>query len=251
MSTRRSGTRVDGNITHDNEDSGIENYPGADNTLIYNNVSYNNGDHGIDDVTVSGARILSNTIYNNVTAGINLEGNSSNATIANNISVDNGIGSPRTHSDIRVEHDSTAGTTMDYNQVYLTRSDTLLIWNSVNYNTLAAFQAATGQMLNGINADPKWADLGARDFHLHRRFSRDRLGQFGHQRPTRLGCRRCRPGRRSGHDELWRRPADVRRSRRVRVSAFGRLATIGCIGGEPVLGCVPVAGVGGCFWFFG
>ena len=160
------GNTVDGNITHDNEDSGIENYPGADNTLIYNNVSYNNGDHGIDDVTVSGARILSNTIYNNVTAGINLEGSSSNAAIANNISVDNGIGSPRTHSDIRVEHDSTAGTTMDYNQVYLTRSDTLLIWNSVNYNTLAAFQAATGQMLNGINADPKWADIGARDFHL-------------------------------------------------------------------------------------
>src|ERR1700730_2992892 len=160
------GNTVDGNITHDNEDSGIECYPGANNTLVYNNVSYNNGDHGIDDVSVSGVRIISNTIYNNVTAGINYEGNSSYGTFENNISVDNGIGSPRTHSDLRVEHDSTTGTTMDYNQVYLTSPDVLLIWNSVNYNTLAAFQAATGQMLHGINAAPNWANPGAGDFHL-------------------------------------------------------------------------------------
>ena len=162
------GNVVDRNITHDNEDSGIEVYPGANNTLVYDNVSYNNGDHGIDDVTVSDVRILSNTIYHNVTAGINYEGSSSNGTIANNICVDNGIGSPRTHSDIRVEHGSTTGTTVDYNEVYLTTPDVLLIWNSVNYNTLAAFQTATGQMLNGINADPRWANAGAGDFHTLR-----------------------------------------------------------------------------------
>ena len=160
------GNTVDKNITHDNEDSGIEVYPGANNTLVYDNVSYNNGDHGIDDVTVSGVRILSNTIYHNVTAGINYEGSSSNGTIMNNICVDNGIGSPRTHSDIRVEHGSTTGTTVDYNQVYLTTPDVLLIWNSVNYNSLAAFQAATGQMLNGLNSAPLWANAGAGDFHL-------------------------------------------------------------------------------------
>ncbi|MFY9577988.1 MAG: PKD domain-containing protein [Gaiellaceae bacterium] len=160
------GNVVDRNITHDNEDSGIEVYPGANDTLVYDNVSYNNGDHGIDDVTVSGVRILSNTIYHNVTAGINYEGSSSNGTIANNICVDNGIGSPRTHSDIRVEHGSTTGTTVDYNQVYLTTPDVLLVWNSVNYSSIAAYQAATGQMLNGVQADPRWANVGAGDFHL-------------------------------------------------------------------------------------
>ena len=157
---------VDNNITHDNEDSGIESYSGANDTLIYNNVSYSNGDHGIDDLRTTGQRIIGNTVYKNVTAGINLEGNSTGGTIRNNISVDNGIKSPRTHSDIRVESGSTAGTTVDYNVVYLTTPDTLLIWSSVSYTNLAAFQAASGQMSHGRNADPKWRDIGARDFHL-------------------------------------------------------------------------------------
>jgi parallel beta-helix repeat protein len=157
---------VDNNITHDNEDSGIESYSGANDTLIYNNVSYNNGDHGIDDLRTTGQRIIGNTVYKNVTAGINLEGNSTGGTIRNNISVDNGIKSPRTHSDIRVENGSTAGTTVDYNIVYLTTPDTLLIWSSVSYSTLDAYQAASGQMGHGLNADPKWRDIGARDFHL-------------------------------------------------------------------------------------
>jgi hypothetical protein len=101
-----------------------------------------------------------------VTAGINAEGGSTGTTIANNISVDNGIGSPRTHSDIRIEQGSTAGTTVDYDLVHLTTSDTLLIWNSVSYKSLAAFQAASGQEAHGIDADPRWRAPGGGDFHL-------------------------------------------------------------------------------------
>jgi parallel beta-helix repeat protein len=157
---------VDGNITHNNEDSGIEFYPGANNSLVYDNVSYNNGDHGIDDLLATGQRIISNTVYNNVTAGINLEGNSTGGTIANNVSVDNGIKSPRTHSDIRVEHGSTAGTTIDYDLVNLTTPDTLLIWDSVSYTSLSAFQSTTGQEAHGIQADPKWVNAASADFHL-------------------------------------------------------------------------------------
>ena len=68
------GNTVDGNITHDNEDSGIESFTGSNNTLIYDNVSYRNGDHGIDDYGWTGQRIISNSVYKNVTAGINVEG---------------------------------------------------------------------------------------------------------------------------------------------------------------------------------
>jgi parallel beta-helix repeat protein len=160
------GNIVDRNITHDNQDSGIECYPGANNTLIYDNFSYDNGDHGIDNLTATGEVIVGNTVYGNVTAGINVEGGSTGATIANNISVDNGIASPRTHSDIRVEQGSTAGTTMDYDLVHLTTADTLLIWNSVSYKSLSAFQAASGQEAHGIDADPRWSAAGAGDFHL-------------------------------------------------------------------------------------
>ncbi len=157
---------VAGNVTHDNEDSGIESYPGTSSTLIANNVSYRNGDHGIDNLGAPNQRIVANTVYGNVTAGINVEGFSTGATVENNISVDNGIRSPRTHSDIRIESGSTAGTVVDGNLVWLTTPDTLYIWNSVAYSTLAAFQAASGQGAHDIWADPKLADVGASDFHL-------------------------------------------------------------------------------------
>jgi parallel beta-helix repeat protein len=157
---------VAGNITHDNEDSGVESYPGATNTLIYNNVAYDNGDHGFDNLTTTNQRIIGNTAYHNVTAGINVEGNSSGAVVKNNISVDNGINSPRTHSDIRIERGSTTGDVVDYNQVWLNTNDVLYIWDSTNYSTLAAFRAASGQGAHEIWADPKWRNMAGRDFHL-------------------------------------------------------------------------------------
>jgi parallel beta-helix repeat protein len=160
------GNTVAANISHDNEDSGINIYPGSTGCLVYDNVTYDNGDHGIDDSFAANATIVANTVSNNVTAGINVEGGSTGATLANNISVDNGIASPRTHSDIRVERGSTAGTTIDYDLVDLSSPDTLLIWDSVGYETLAAFQAASGQEAHGLQADPRWVDPTSGDFRL-------------------------------------------------------------------------------------
>jgi len=157
---------VDRNISYDNEDSGIELDKSHDN-VVSNNISYQNGDHGID-VTAgsSGTRIVANTIYGNLTAGINVEGGSTGVTVANNISVENGIDSPRTDSNIRVDAASVSGTSIDYDLVYLGGGEHFLIWNSVGYRSLAAFQAATGQELHGIEADPKWRNRAAFNFHL-------------------------------------------------------------------------------------
>ena len=55
---------------------------------------------------------------------------------------------------------------MDYDLAFLTTPDVLFIWNSVQYSTLAAFRTATGQEQHGIQADPRWLNLAARDFHL-------------------------------------------------------------------------------------
>src|SRR5205814_463044 len=75
----------------DNEDSGLQFYPGGDNNLATLNVSYDNGDHGIDDLNVTGGRLIGNTIYHNCTSGINVEGTSGNYLVENNISVDNAV----------------------------------------------------------------------------------------------------------------------------------------------------------------
>jgi len=157
---------ISSNVSHDNEDSGIEIYTASNNNLVIDNASYGNGDHGIDNYSSTGNRIISNSAYKNVTAGINAEGGSTGTTIANSISVDNGIKSPRTRSDIRVDQGSTAGTTMDYDLVYLTTPDTLLVWNSVSYTSLAAFRSATGQEAHGVAADPRWRNSASNDFHL-------------------------------------------------------------------------------------
>jgi parallel beta-helix repeat protein len=157
---------VASNLTHDNEDSGIEIYTGSNNNLVTDNVTYRNGDHGIDNYSSTGNRLIANSAYRNVTAGINAEGGSTGTTIANNISVDNGINSPRTRSDIRVDQASVAGTTMDYDLVHLTTPDVILIWNSVSYRSLAAFQSATGQEMHGVDGDPQWKSPAGGDFHL-------------------------------------------------------------------------------------
>ena len=91
---------------------------------------------------------------------------STGVTIANNIAVDNGIASPRTHSNIRVESGSTSGTTLDYDVLYLTVPDTMVIWNSVGYNSLAALRSATGQETKGLQADPRFTSVSGRDFRL-------------------------------------------------------------------------------------
>ena len=246
------GNTIDGNVSHDNEDSGIECYPGANNSLIYNNVSYLNGDHGIDDYGCTGNRILGNSVYKNVTAGINVEGNSTGATVANNISVDNGLKSPRTHSDIRIEHGSTAGTTVDNDLVYLTTADTLLIWDSVSYSTLAAFQAASGQEAHGIAADPRWVSMSGADFHLRAGSPAIDSGNSVVSGWPNTGPRGAGAGRRPCHAQHGSGSSPLRRPRRVRVPALGLRLAAGCgVDGVAVVGDGAVGCDCGCVWFVG
>jgi parallel beta-helix repeat protein len=154
---RSGGNSVLNNVTHDNEDSGIQLYTGSDGSLVADNVSYRNGDHGIDDFQATGERIIGNSVYHNATAGINVEGGSGGALVANNISVDNGLGSPRSVGDIRVDGTSQAGTTVNYNLVYLHAPGAYYVWGTTTYASLASYAAASGQEARGLQSDPRWA----------------------------------------------------------------------------------------------
>lgn len=204
IDVRASGNTITRNISHDNEDSGLQFYPGANNNLVAGNVSYHNrgftsvqltncnhpktgdtsgcitGDHGIDDLNVTGNRIIGNSVYGNVSAGINVEGTSGDFTIANNISVDNAINCPngaggtescpRTQGNIRVDQNSTGGTTLHQDLVDLHlapgQKGTMMTWKTSGYPTLAAFQTASGQEQSGLQADPLWVSPGNGDMHL-------------------------------------------------------------------------------------
>ena len=163
---RSGGNSVLANITHDNEDSGIQLYTGSDGSLVAGNLTYHNGDHGIDDYQASGQRIVGNSVYRNTTAGINLEGGSTGGTVANNISVDNALGSPRSLGNIRVDAASQAGASVNSNLVYLHAPGAYYVWGTTSYTSLAGFAAATGQESRGLQADPRWADPESGGFRL-------------------------------------------------------------------------------------
>ena len=143
------GNTVTANRAHDNEDSGIGTWDGADNTVVANNVVYRNGDHGIDVLSSTGQLVVSNTVYRSVDSGIEVQG-SGGATIRNNISVDNGINSPRTSGNIRiVDSGSASRTTLNRDLLYLSSGTILIDYVGTKYSTLVAFRSATGQEQNG------------------------------------------------------------------------------------------------------
>jgi hypothetical protein len=172
-----AGNSAIGNIVHDNEDSGLQFYTGGDNGLAVDNVSYGNGDHGIDDLNVTGGELIGNTVYDNCTDGINIEGTSGNYTVENNISTDNAINTACAHGPAGADHagrggdigfydSATSGSVEDYNVVSLSTSGKLYEWGASGYTTLAAFQTASGQGAHDVQANPLFTNAAAGDFTL-------------------------------------------------------------------------------------
>ncbi|GAA2593006.1 hypothetical protein GCM10010399_24540 [Dactylosporangium fulvum] len=163
---------VIGNVAHDNEDSGLQFYTGADNSFATLNVSYNNGDHGIDNLNVTGGRLIGNTIYHNCTSGINVEGTSGNYVVANNIAVDNavypaynGISCNRRAGNIGIFDSAPATTVVDSNLVYLSKPGAMYVFGS-SFTSLAAMRSATGQEQHGLQAEPLFRNPSGGDLRL-------------------------------------------------------------------------------------
>ena len=169
-----------GNVTHDNEDSGLQFYPGGNNGLAALNVTYNNGDHGIDDLNVTGGRLVGNTVYHNCTSGINVEGTGGNYTVENNVAVDNGVFlvhptpinytilhdcQDRRDGDIAIWDSAPPTTTIDNNLVYLSTGTKLYAFGST-YMSLADVRNATGQEQHRHPGRPNFANASAGNFQL-------------------------------------------------------------------------------------
>ena len=151
--------------------------------MVTDNVTYGNGDHGIDDLNVTGGRITGNTVFYNCTTGINVEGTSGNYVIENNVAVNNATGATinptpidppgaysnacnRRDGNIGVWDSAPATSTANYNLVWQTGTGVEYRWAGTAYATQAALFAATGQEAAGIFADPKFANPTAGNFQL-------------------------------------------------------------------------------------
>ena len=169
IDVRAPGNTIQGNISYDNEDTGIQFYSGASDNLAVNNVCYGGGDHGIDISSAPRHTVIGNTVYLTPTSAINLEGSAINSTLANNIIVDqNVIVRPNdTKAIIRVDSSSIPGTVINYDLVFKSQGNYPLIrWGATNYSSLSSFVTATGMETHGSQADPQWVAPASGDFHL-------------------------------------------------------------------------------------
>ena len=169
--TGSSYNTIINNVTYSNEDSGINIYVNSStgvqstNNLVIGNLSYENGDHGIDVNNSPNNTFVGNTVHGNGTVGINVEGEAStgshHTTLINNISAGNGFTPPAGSfaGNLRVDSASIAGTTIDYSLYNRENAIVQIIWNDINYLSLAAFQAAVPtQEVHGLEGDPKFVD---------------------------------------------------------------------------------------------
>lgn len=169
------GNTIMHNRTYANEDSGINVFPGANHTVVSGNVSYDNGDHGIDNLDVTGGRVIGNTVFRNCTAGINIEGSSGNYLVENNIAVNNSTGavinptpiSPphayvntcdRRNGNIGIYDSAAETTTANFNLVWQTGAGIEYVWDGIRYSSRATLTAQTGEESRGIFANPRFAD---------------------------------------------------------------------------------------------
>ena len=166
VSAGSSNVVVEGNTSRNNDDSGFESNTAATGTTFRRNVSYDNGDHGIDVSASTAPTVVSNTVVGNATAGINLEGGSTNGLLRDNVTRDNAVGSTRTIGEIRIDETSAPGASLDRDLVSNGSGGALFEWASQPYTTLAGFQAVSTQEPHGIAADPRFADLAGRNLHL-------------------------------------------------------------------------------------
>lgn len=135
------------------------------NTRIHHNVVYNIPDSGIIiyGVKITETQILNNTLVDCHSHNIHLLNGPSTTTIINNIAVTSGSGWRPT---LRIE--SAAGKSFDYNcWMNIPAGSDMIQVNTTDYQTLAAYQAATGLDAHSISTAPLFADPANRDYHLN------------------------------------------------------------------------------------
>lgn len=159
-----SNNLVDGNLLHDNQDSGCEIQTGSNDNLVTQNVSWSNGDHGFAHLYATGTVLLNNVAWGNHTEGFSVEGGSTSTHIYNSISVNRAL-APESYC-MFVDSSSTPGFDADYNIYWNVADQPPVRFGKVVYPNVAAFQAGTGIGWNSFGADPRFVNAAAGDFHL-------------------------------------------------------------------------------------
>ena len=161
-----SDNLIQSNLFHNNQDSGQQiNGSKSIENISVQNISWNNGDHGFDQVRAKGTIHNGDVAWGNFKDGFSVEGGSKNVQIFNSIAIDNGLNTRR--SNLFVDPNSTSGFVSDFNIFWNSnRSQPPIKYSSKRYASLADYIEATGNDINSIEADPLFVDPDGGDFHL-------------------------------------------------------------------------------------
>ena len=155
---------VQNNRAHDNQDTGIQIESGSNYCVLRQNRSWNNGDHGFDNVNASVNVYEGNDSFGNFSNGYSVEGNSTATSIYNCISVDNGLDSKQ--FDLWVDQSSVTGFSSDYNIFWNSTPQAPIKYMSTQYLTVSAFSAGSGLDSNSVQADPAFVNPWSGNFQL-------------------------------------------------------------------------------------
>ena len=158
------GNRVQNNRTHDNQDSGIQIDSGSNDCVLIQNRSWNNGDHGFDNISSTGIQHVGDVAFGNVSDGFAIQGDATGTTLVDCIAQDNGLATSA--FDLSVDPTSAAGFESDYNIFWNSTSRSPVKYAGTQYPTIAGYSAATGEDAHSIQADADFMNPWTGNLHV-------------------------------------------------------------------------------------
>ena len=158
------GNLIQRNRLHDNQDSGLQIDTGSDSCVSIQNLSWNNGDHGFDQVHCRGVSHIGDVACNNFKDGFSIEDTAPSVSLYNCIAVDNGL--TTNEFNLWIDEASSPGFRSDYNIFWNSTSQAPIKYVRTIYSTIAAYSAVSGQDTHSTQADPKFLSPLSGDFHV-------------------------------------------------------------------------------------
>ena len=159
------GNLIQRNRLHHNQDSGLQIQSGSNNCVSLQNCSWANGDHGFDHLAVDGTLHVGDVAFGNYKDGFSVEVNTTGTHLYNCIGVDNGL--TTNEFDLWVDSVGTSGFVSDNNIFWNSAPGTFPVkYINTMYTDLKDYARISHQDKHSLQADPRFANGPAADFHL-------------------------------------------------------------------------------------